>query len=119
MNDRRDELETGLLELVAEVVRELHPGQFLPELLADSDLEKEAGLDRLGRVELMLWRQRHFAVSVSEAMPVYRIETPRSRKGPLLRTLGHLMLGNSRHFRQISLWRAWVTLPVDLFRRGM
>ncbi|MEA5445919.1 AMP-binding protein [Gammaproteobacteria bacterium AB-CW1] len=66
MTDRSEELEAGLLTLVVEVISELHPGRPVPELDRDTDLEAEAGLDSLGRVELMLRVEKRFGVSVPD-----------------------------------------------------
>ena len=73
--NRSNDLETGLLHLIREVARELHPGRPIPDLHRDSDLEREAGLDSLGRVELMLRMERQFGVRVPDEKAV-RARTP-------------------------------------------
>ena len=55
-----------LLEATAEVARERNPDRSVPELSLKSDLERDAGLDSLGRVELMLRLQQRFAVELAE-----------------------------------------------------
>ena len=72
----RDRLEVGLLQLIREVVRELHPDRPVPELSLDSDLEREVGLDSLSRVELMLRLERQFAARVPDEVAV-RARNPR------------------------------------------
>ncbi|WP_290649827.1 AMP-binding protein [Aquisalimonas sp.] len=65
-----NELEAGLLDLIRDVARELHPGRRVPELGVGSDLERDAGLDSLGRVELMLRLERRFGARVPDEVAV-------------------------------------------------
>lgn len=46
--------EAALLELARELSHELHPGRRIRPLTSDSSLERDAGLDSLARVELLL-----------------------------------------------------------------
>ena len=46
--------EAALLELALELSRELHPQRKTRVLTPDSLIEREAGLDSLARVELLL-----------------------------------------------------------------
>ena len=59
-----------LLRVVGEVAEEMHPGRQIPELTLDSDLETDAGLDSLGRVELMLRLQQAFSVQLADEAAV-------------------------------------------------
>ncbi|MDQ2069022.1 AMP-binding protein [Natronospira bacteriovora] len=70
MTEKGREIERPLLELVTELARSLHPGYSFPELHLDSDLEKDAGLDSLGRVELMLRIRRRFRVEIADEQAV-------------------------------------------------
>ena len=76
MGHEPDRLEAGLLQLIREVVRELHPDRPAPELSLDSDLEREVGLDSLSRVELMLRLERRFGARVPDEVAV-RARNPR------------------------------------------
>jgi len=51
-----------ILSLLADLVRELHPDRPLPRFGPASDLARDAGLDSLARVELMLRLQQEFDV---------------------------------------------------------
>lgn len=65
-----------VLDLVREVVSELHPGHpGLDGLTLDSELDRDLGLDSLGRVELLTRVERVFSVSLSEQV-VSRVQTP-------------------------------------------
>ncbi|HEY5706941.1 MAG TPA: AMP-binding protein [Terrimicrobiaceae bacterium] len=46
--------ETALLELAIELSRELHPARRLRRLTPDSSIERDAGVDSLARIELLL-----------------------------------------------------------------
>lgn len=60
-------VEEELLELLRELRRELHPQRrAAAELTLDSSLERDVGLDSLGRVELAARIERAFGVSLSE-----------------------------------------------------
>jgi len=65
-----------LLALISKLAAELHPGQKPPSLSLDSSLADDAGLDSLGRVELMLRLQRDYAMQVTEQTAI-SAETPR------------------------------------------
>ncbi len=65
----------ALLDLVRQLVQELHPQrQHLVSL--DSSLDRELGFDSLSRVELLLRIERRFAVSLPEQL-LASAETPR------------------------------------------
>lgn len=70
MMDQDRKIEQSLLRLIRELACSLHPGARLSELTLDSDLEKDAGLDSLGRVELMLRLERHFQVRIGDETAV-------------------------------------------------
>jgi 1-acyl-sn-glycerol-3-phosphate acyltransferase len=74
----------ALLELVQELVHELHPrrkrGNGWPSL--DASLEKDLGLDSLGRAELLIRLERAFGLSLPDQL-LASAETPRD----LLRSL--------------------------------
>jgi acyl carrier protein len=56
-----------LLRLVRDLVAELHPQQALSRPLGlDSSLERDLGIDSLGRVELLMRIERTFGVSLPE-----------------------------------------------------
>ena len=64
-----------LLELVRELGSELHPARRISVTL-DSALDRDIGLDSLGRVELILRMERRFGVNLPEGTLV-NAETPR------------------------------------------
>lgn len=76
--------EQELLALVQDFAVELHPDKRGLKLTLDSSLEKEAGIDSLARVELLLRIERTFGVSVPEQLAL-AAETPRD----LLQGLAH------------------------------
>ena len=66
---------TRLLNLIEGFVREARPGQRVPVTL-DSSLDRDFGVDSLGRVELLLRAEREFGVSMPERA-LTSVETPR------------------------------------------
>jgi 1-acyl-sn-glycerol-3-phosphate acyltransferase len=68
MERKADTRDTGaeLLALIEAVAAELHPNSTLPPLGLDSDLAREAGLDSLGRIELMLRIQHRFGARLAD-----------------------------------------------------
>lgn len=68
MDRKADGRDTGaeLLALIEEVGAELHPNRAAPALGLDSDLSREAGLDSLGRIELMLRIQHRFGARLAD-----------------------------------------------------
>ena len=68
MDRQSDTQDTGaeLLTLIEEVAAELHPNRALPALGLDSDLSRDAGLDSLGRIELMLRIQHRFGARLAD-----------------------------------------------------
>jgi len=70
-----DALADALLDEVRGLLQELRPQQ-LPELRLDSDIDRELGIDSLGRVELVVRLEQRFAVRLpSETFA--RVDTPR------------------------------------------
>ena len=72
----------ALLELVRALAEELHPGST-PSIDMDSSLDRDAGIDSLGRVELLQRLERRFGITLPE-QSVMTAETLRD----LLRALG-------------------------------
>ncbi len=67
----------ALLELIAEMVRELRPHEHHPpRVTLDSALDRDLGLDSLSRVELLARIERRFDVTLSEEV-FTTAETPR------------------------------------------
>ncbi len=77
--------ERALLSLVQAFALELHPDKHGLRLTLDSSLEKDAGIDSLARVELLLRIERAFGATLSEQLAM-AAETPRD----LLRGLTRL-----------------------------
>jgi 1-acyl-sn-glycerol-3-phosphate acyltransferase len=71
-----EDLSARLLGLVREVSEELHPGRELRRLALDSSLDKDLGLDSLGRAELLTRLEKAFDVGLPESL-VASAETPR------------------------------------------
>ncbi len=70
-----DETAARLLRLVEQLVTESHPQRQIAVAL-DSSIERDLGLDSLGRVELMQRTERAFGVSLPDRM-LNAVETPR------------------------------------------
>ena len=70
-----DETALRLLRLVEQMVAESHPQRQIAITL-DTSLERDLGLDSLGRVELMQRAERTFGVSLPDQV-LNTIETPR------------------------------------------
>jgi len=66
----RTELDDAVLQTVDELAAELHPGWQPHALTPESNLERDLGLDSLGRVELMLRLQRRFEVRLSDEVAI-------------------------------------------------
>lgn len=64
-SDGRD-TDAELLALIEELAAELHPNRGMPALGLDSDLCRDAGLDSLGRIELMLRIQHRFGARLAD-----------------------------------------------------
>jgi acyl carrier protein len=56
----------ALLGILQQLARELHPGRTPPVLKLDTQLERELGLDSLGRIELLLRIEQRFNVAIPE-----------------------------------------------------
>ena len=81
--------EVNLFELVKRLARELRPGQPLPpSTTMDSRLDKDLGIDSLGRVELLARIERHFDVSLPERV-FTSAETPRDLLRAILSATAH------------------------------
>jgi 1-acyl-sn-glycerol-3-phosphate acyltransferase len=71
-----EDLTSRLLGLVRLVTEELHPGREVRRLTLDSSLDKDLGLDSLGRAELLSRLEKAFEVALPESL-VASAETPR------------------------------------------
>jgi 1-acyl-sn-glycerol-3-phosphate acyltransferase len=69
-------LEALILEVLEEVVLEVHPGGTPAPIRLDSALEREAGIDSLGRIEVLQRLERRVGVRLPERAAV-EAETPR------------------------------------------
>lgn len=85
MSEATPDKEHALLSLVQAFALELHPDKRGLRLTLDSSLERDAGIDSLARVELLLRIERALGATLSEQL-VMAAETPRD----LLRGLMHL-----------------------------
>ncbi len=70
-----DESAVRLLDLIGQFLNEARPGRRITVTL-DSSLERDLGIDSLGRVELLLRAERAFGVSMPERA-LTSVETPR------------------------------------------
>ena len=70
-----DAAEQEVARLAAEVAREMRPGAGARQVAADASLERDLGLDSLGRAELMARLERTFAVRLPEEV-LASAETP-------------------------------------------
>ncbi len=61
-----DSREAALLKLALELSREIHPARRTRGLMPDSSLERDAGLDSLARVELLLRVERRLGVRLPD-----------------------------------------------------
>jgi 1-acyl-sn-glycerol-3-phosphate acyltransferase len=81
-SEDRSELATAtvtpeaVLDLVGSVVAELHPERSDVRLNLDSSLERDLGLDSLGRMEVLLRLEKRFAISLGEQV-LASAESPR------------------------------------------
>jgi 1-acyl-sn-glycerol-3-phosphate acyltransferase len=81
-NGDRSEIATtkvtpeAVLDLVGSVVAELHPERSGSRVRLDSSLERDLGLDSLGRMEVILRLERRFAISLGEQV-LASAESPR------------------------------------------
>ena len=80
--------ERDLIALVAELVRELHPQRIrFIDILPSSRIERDLGIDSLGRTELILRIERAFRVrlpaqTIGEAETVHDLVRALERAGP-------------------------------------
>jgi 1-acyl-sn-glycerol-3-phosphate acyltransferase len=58
--------EAAFLELALELSRELHPGRRVRELSLDSSLERDAALDSLARLELLLRAEKRLGMRLPD-----------------------------------------------------
>src|SRR5450759_2068292 len=70
-----DESAVRLLDLIGQFLNEARPDRRITATL-DSSLERDLGIDSLGRVELLLRAERAFGVSMPERA-LTSVETPR------------------------------------------
>ncbi|HEB98851.1 MAG TPA: acyl-phosphate glycerol 3-phosphate acyltransferase, partial [Thiotrichales bacterium] len=75
--------QNELLDLLQELVTELHRGHCPPPVTLDSDLERDLGIDSLGRVELLMRIRERLGREVDEDAAL-QADTPRA----LLAVLG-------------------------------
>ena len=85
LQDNRETAE-ALLKVLQGLVEELHPGRPLSNISLDSSLDKDLGLDSLGRVELMHRIERRFDMTPPERL-FAEAETPRDLLRALLQGL--------------------------------
>ncbi|MEN8132883.1 MAG: acyl carrier protein, partial [Pseudomonadota bacterium] len=64
-SQQSQEQSQRLLELLAALEEELHPGGESRKIALDSSLEKEIGIDSLARVELLFRIEQGFGVALS------------------------------------------------------
>ncbi|MCP1726784.1 1-acyl-sn-glycerol-3-phosphate acyltransferase [Natronospira proteinivora] len=110
MSKRHSVSESELLDLIRTISAELNPRQSPPELSLDSALEREAGLDSLGRVELMLRIERRFGLRIPDEKAV-SARTPKE----LLALLsdGNMAEANDPGQRDPALGQAQGEEPVE------
>lgn len=77
------DFEKALLQLIRQLMDELHPGTRFSPINLDSSLDRDLGLDSLARVELLSRIEQHFDISLSEQILI-TTESPRD----LLRYIG-------------------------------
>lgn len=70
-----DQLAGALLSVVRQLAAEMHPGRAPRPIGLDSSLERDAGLDSLGRAELLARVERAFGVRLPETV-LATAETP-------------------------------------------
>jgi acyl-CoA synthetase (AMP-forming)/AMP-acid ligase II/acyl carrier protein len=105
-------LETRLLRLVEEVVRELNPSRTAPIVLLDSRLDRDLGIDSIGRAELVVRIEGSFGVTLA-MHTLAEAETPRDLLSAVLSG------GKTAGIRQSRAPRAPVnrdviTVPTDV-----
>src|SRR4051812_29323358 len=86
----------AVLEIAEALARELQPGLRGRSLSLESSLERDLGLDSLGRVELLGRLERSFGIRLSEEV-LASAETPRDLLQALLS--GHPATGEGREFK--------------------
>ncbi|MEJ2688129.1 MAG: acyl carrier protein, partial [Gammaproteobacteria bacterium] len=78
IQDQSADLRTdALLGILRQLASELHPGRTPPAVTLDTQLERELGLDSLGRIELMLRLEQRFNVAIPEESAM-DAQTPRA-----------------------------------------
>ncbi len=79
-----ESIETATLEILRKLLSELRPGVIDPRVARlDSALDRDLGLDSLGRSELLLRVSRRFGVTLSERL-IGEIESPRDLVAAIL-----------------------------------
>jgi len=85
-NKAFNDTATGLLQVVQELVTELHPHQATTQSVTlDSELARNLGLDSLARVELLSRIEQQFAITLPERV-FTEAETPRDLLRAVLTT---------------------------------
>ncbi|HKJ07864.1 MAG TPA: AMP-binding protein [Gammaproteobacteria bacterium] len=78
IQDQSADLRTdALLGILRQLASELHPNRAPPVVTLDTQLERELGLDSLGRIELMLRLEQRFNVAIPEDSAM-DAQTPRA-----------------------------------------
>lgn len=68
-NDRAEAITARVLEIVRDLAKDLQPRKSVPlDVQLDSDLERDLGLDSLGRAELLHRLEREFRIQLSEQL---------------------------------------------------
>ncbi len=103
--------ETRLLRLVEEVAHELNPSRSAPVALLDNRLDRDLGIDSIGRAELVLRIEGAFGVTLA-MRTLAEAETPRDLLEAVLKGEKPDTGRQSRAARAPAISRA-VTAPAD------
>ena len=104
---RPSSAETRLLSLVEEVARDLNPAQQPVGVRLDSQLDRDLGIDSIGRAELVLRVEADFGVTLP-ARVLAEAETPRDLLNAVLSATGAPILARDRTAPVVGA----VTIPV-------
>lgn len=90
-----DSAAARLLDLLRELLREIHPSQRgLDSLSLDSHVDRDLGLDSLARTELLQRVERSFQVRLGEG--VLLVETPRDLLQLILQACGEVVTADTQ-----------------------